>query len=132
MRRLLVFNGHKSHVSSDFELYCKKHNIIILCMPAHSSHILQSFDVACFSSLKQVHNKMVEKMMRRSLIYIAKEDFLPFFKNTFFEVFTHKNIQSGFKEAGIVPFDPESVISKLDVRLRTPTPPGSSEMDAAL
>jgi hypothetical protein len=129
---LLMLNGHKSHVSGDFELYCKKHNIITLYMPAHSSHIFQPLDVACFGPLKQVYGKMVEKMMRRLLTHIAKEDFLPFFKNTFVEVFIHKNIQSGFRGAGIVPFDPESVVSKLDVRLRTPTPPGSSEMDAAL
>jgi hypothetical protein len=75
---------------------------------------------------------MVEKMMRRSLTHIAKEDFLPFFKNTFFEVFTYKNIQAGFRGAAFVPFDPESVILKLDVKLRTPTPPRFPEMDAAL
>jgi hypothetical protein len=73
---------------------------------------------------------MVEKMMHRLLTYIAKEDFLPFFKNTHFEVFTHKNIQAGFLRAGLVPFDPKSVVSKLDIRLRTPTPPGSSGMNA--
>jgi hypothetical protein len=130
VHRLLVLDGHESHVSGDFELYCKKHNIIILCMPAHSFHILQPLNVACFGPLKRVYGKMVEKMMRRSLTYIAKEDFLPFFKDTHFEVFTHKNIQAGFLGAGLVPFDPESVVSKLDVRLRTPTPPGSSGMDA--
>jgi hypothetical protein len=99
-------------------------------MPAHSSHILQPLNVACFGPLKRVYGKMVEKIMRRSLTHIAKEDFLPLFKNTHFEVFTHKNIQAGFLGAGLVPFDPESLVSKLDVRLRTPTPPGSSGMDA--
>jgi hypothetical protein len=34
--------------------------------------------------------------------------------------------------AGLVPFDPESVISKLNIKLRTPTPPRSPEMDGAL
>src|SRR4051812_1855043 len=38
--RLLILNGYESHHSTDFELYCKDHNIITLCMPAHSSHIL--------------------------------------------------------------------------------------------
>jgi hypothetical protein len=102
-----------------------------LYIPAHSSYILQPFDVACFNPLKQMYDKMMEKMMRRLLTYITKENFLPFFKNTFFEVFTYKNIQSGFREVGIVPFDSESVILKLDVKLRTPTPPGSSKIDAA-
>lgn len=35
---------------------------------------------------------------------------------------TEKNIKGGFKGAGLVPFDPESVVSKLDVQLWTPTP----------
>jgi hypothetical protein len=35
---------------------------------------------------------------------------------------TEKNIKSAFRGAGLVPLDPESVVSKLDVQLRTPTP----------
>jgi hypothetical protein len=33
-----------------------------------------------------------------------------------------KNIQGGFAGAGLVPYNPERVLSKLDVKLRTPTP----------
>ena len=47
--RLLVLDGHESHHSAEFELYCKEKNIITLCMPPHSSHILQPLDVGCFS-----------------------------------------------------------------------------------
>jgi hypothetical protein len=35
---------------------------------------------------------------------------------------TEKSIQGGFAGAGLVPFDPERVLSKLDVKLHTPTP----------
>jgi hypothetical protein len=35
---------------------------------------------------------------------------------------TVENCQAGFREAGLVPFDPQVVLSKLDVKLRTPTP----------
>jgi hypothetical protein len=35
---------------------------------------------------------------------------------------TEINIKEGFRGAGIVPLDPEYVVSKLDVQLRTPTP----------
>jgi hypothetical protein len=36
-----------------------------------------------------------------------------------------KAISGGvFRGAGLAPLDPETVISKLDVQLRTPTPPG--------
>jgi hypothetical protein len=38
--RLLVLDGHNSHHSMEFETYCKENNIVTLCMPAHSSHLL--------------------------------------------------------------------------------------------
>lgn len=50
--RLLVLDGHESHHSTEFELYCKDNDIITLCMPPHSSHILQPLDVGCFGPLK--------------------------------------------------------------------------------
>lgn len=35
---------------------------------------------------------------------------------------TKENVRAGFRGSGLVPLDPEAVLSKLDVRLRTPTP----------
>jgi len=37
---------------------------------------------------------------------------------------TRANIAGGFRGAGLIPFDPEAVISKLDVKIRKPTPTG--------
>jgi hypothetical protein len=62
--RLLVLDGYKSHHSAEFEVYCKEHNIITLCMPAYSSYILQPLDVGCFSPLKQAYGRQIEEMMR--------------------------------------------------------------------
>ena len=33
-----------------------------------------------------------------------------------------ENIKAGFRGAGLVPHNPEAVLSKLDVRLQTPAP----------
>ncbi|KAL2885056.1 hypothetical protein HOO65_080006 [Ceratocystis lukuohia] len=46
--RLLILDGHESHHSVDCEQYCEDNHIITLYMPAHSSHLLQPFDVRCF------------------------------------------------------------------------------------
>jgi hypothetical protein len=51
--RLLILDGHESHLNQDFKDYCKENDILTLCMPPHSSHILQSLHVACFSPLKR-------------------------------------------------------------------------------
>jgi hypothetical protein len=62
--RLLILDGNESHHSTEFELHCKQNNIIILCMPPHSSHLLQPLDVGCFGPLKQAYGRQVEDLMR--------------------------------------------------------------------
>ena len=119
--RLLIMDGHESHHSTGFELFCKEHNIITLCMPAHSSHILQPLDVGCFGPLKRAYGREIEGLMRANITHISKADFLPAFFASFQASMTETNIRGTFRGSGIVPFDPESVLSRLDVKLRTPS-----------
>jgi hypothetical protein len=121
--RLLVIDGHESHDSLEFQQYCKDNKIITLCMPPHSSHLLQPLDVGCFSPLKKAYGRQAENLMRNRITHITKLEFLPCFIAAFKNAITKSNIQGGFRGAGLVPLDAEAVISKLDVRLRTPTPP---------
>ncbi|KAF7139767.1 hypothetical protein CNMCM5793_008095 [Aspergillus hiratsukae] len=53
--RLLILDGHASHESAEFDLFCKNHYIIPLYMPSHSSHKLQPLDVGCFAPLKEAY-----------------------------------------------------------------------------
>ncbi|ENH68228.1 hypothetical protein FOC1_g10000541 [Fusarium oxysporum f. sp. cubense race 1] len=120
--RLLILDGHESHHSVDFERYCKANKIITLCMPPHSSHLLQPLDVGCFSVLKQAYGREIEHQIRCSITHVSKTKFFPAFYAAFQATMTKRNIKEGFRGAGIVPLDPEYVVSKLDVQLRTPTP----------
>ena len=38
--RLLILDGHGSHVTPAFDQYCRNNDIVVLQMPAHSSHLL--------------------------------------------------------------------------------------------
>jgi hypothetical protein len=38
--QLLVLDGHGSHLTPKFDQACKDNNIICICMPPHSSHLL--------------------------------------------------------------------------------------------
>jgi len=51
--RLLLFDGHSSHVTWEFLLYCLQNKIVPFCLPAHTTHKLQPLDVAVFSPLKR-------------------------------------------------------------------------------
>jgi hypothetical protein len=59
-RRLLILDGHESHHSLKFQELCKENNIYTLCMPPHSSHLLQPLDVGCFSPLKRAYSREIE------------------------------------------------------------------------
>ncbi|KAL2126360.1 hypothetical protein VTI74DRAFT_1127 [Chaetomium olivicolor] len=63
--------------------------------------------------------------MRAHISYVSKLKFLYGFREAFFASMTEKNIQGGFAGAGLVPYNPGRVLSKLDIQLRTPTPPNS-------
>jgi len=92
-------------------------------MPPYSSHLLQPLDVSCFSPMKTSYGFQIEKLMQLRINHITKLEFLPAFKQAFKATFTDQNIKAGFRAAGLVPYDPERVISCLDLRLKTPTPP---------
>jgi hypothetical protein len=74
--------------------------------------------------LKRAYNKEIEKMIRNRIIHITKPDFFIVFHIIFYSTFTSENIRGGFRGAGLVPLDPQKVISQLDIKFRTPTPTG--------
>jgi hypothetical protein len=120
--RLLVIDGHDSHDSLDFQRYYKDNKIITICMPRHSSHLLQPLDVGCFAPLKKAYGRQAENLMRNRITHITKPEFLLCFKAAYKAAFTPSNIQGGFRGADLVSFDPKRVIMNLDVKLRTPSP----------
>ena len=60
--------------------------------------------------------------MRAHITHITQADFFPAFCTAFKAAITKENIQGAFRGAGLIPFDQNSVLSRLDVRLRTLTP----------
>ena len=121
--RLLILDGHGSHLTPKFDEICEKNDIIPICMPAHSSHLLQPLDIGCFAVLKRAYGRLVESKMRCGINHIDKLDFLEAYPLARIEAFKSETIKNSFRSAGLIPFAPECVISKLDIRLRTPTPP---------
>ncbi|TVY62593.1 High-osmolarity-induced transcription protein 1 [Fusarium oxysporum f. sp. cubense] len=77
----------------------------LLILDGHESHHSVNFEKYCGE------NHIITLYGLLSGIYAAHQ-----------AAVTESNIKGGFRGAGLVPLDPESVISKLDVQLRTPTP----------
>lgn len=128
--RMIVLDGHESHISAEFEEFCKSKNIITLCLPAHSSHLTQPLDVGCFSVLKRLYGRELEAFIKCHINHITKTEFFIAFKAAHHTTMTAENIKAGFRGTGLVPYDPQAIILKLDVKLRTPTPTGPPLPDA--
>jgi DDE superfamily endonuclease len=120
--RLLIIDGHDSYNINEFLDFCVDHKIITLCMPPHSSHLLQPLDVGCFAPLKRAYSHEIEDLVRCHINHITKEEFLPAFRAAYDKAITADNIRGAFRGTGLVPFNPEAVVSKLNVVLRIPSP----------
>ncbi|KAM4061942.1 DDE superfamily endonuclease [Hirsutella rhossiliensis] len=107
--RLLILDGHGSHVTPEFDKYCTANSIVVLQMPAHSSHLLQPLDVGCFSPLKTIYGRKVKRKCSLGSIISTSR--------TSFPSLSPSNIRSGFMATGLFPFDPNRVLSRLQVQV---------------
>jgi hypothetical protein len=98
-------------------------------MLPHSSHLLQPLDVGCFSVLKRSYGRQIEGLMRNGVNHIDKQDFLEAYYTAHTETMNQANIHSSFAATGVVPYDPERVLTKLNTQLRTPTPPPATALN---
>jgi hypothetical protein len=124
--RLLILDGYSSHVSPEFDLFCREHSIITLCMPLHSSYLLQPLDVGYFAVLKQLYGRQIEGYMRNRVNHIDKPDFLHAFHVGRTEAMTLANVQSSFTATGLVLYNPERVLSKLHTQFKSASSPGTN------
>ncbi|ESZ98945.1 hypothetical protein SBOR_0603 [Sclerotinia borealis F-4128] len=120
--RMLVLDGHESHESISFQSYCTENDIIYLKLPPHSNHLIQPLDIGCFSVLKQSYGSQIEGFIKAHINHISKVEFFIAFKAAYQQSITIQNMKAGFQGAGLIPFDPQAVLSKLDIRIHTPSP----------
>ncbi|KAK1914113.1 hypothetical protein P3342_007359 [Pyrenophora teres f. teres] len=119
--RMLILDGHGSHVTPDFINYCDSHRILLTIFPPHATHNLQPLDVVLFSPLAAAYSKELEDLLHRSqgLLNVQKSDFIRLFWAAYTSSFTVDNILSSFPATGVHPREPDVVLK----RFKTPPPP---------
>ena len=70
-RRLLIIDGHSSHVNLKFLNIYDQLRILILILPPHSTHRLQPLDVSLFRPLARYYTNGLNKLMHESLGMVA-------------------------------------------------------------
>jgi len=110
--RLLILDGHGSHLTLKFLGSCRSQRILVAVYPPHSTHRLQPLDVSLFRPLASYYSQSLDEFTRLSqgLASLTKRDFFKNFYGAFDKSFTAANINSGWRKTGIEPFKPEQVL----------------------
>jgi hypothetical protein len=113
--RLLIIDGHGSHVTLAFLDWADTHRIIVAVFPSHSTHRLQPLDVSLFGPLSQAYtNQLVDFFAAtQGLVGISKREFWGNFLPAFKASFTRANIESAWEKTGLLPWDPEVVYKQV-------------------
>ena len=125
-RRLLIVDGHSSHVNLPFIEYADRNRILLAVFPPHSTHRLQPLDIGLFSPLATFYSHAIDRLLLESqgLIRLTKRDFWPLFYEAWQKAFHIQNIQSAWEAAGLYPLNPKRVISTV---IRQQTPPDEQQ-----
>ncbi|HEV7738334.1 MAG TPA: transposase [Chlamydiales bacterium] len=114
--RLLILDGHGSHINMKFLNYCNAHRILVFVYPPHSTHRLQPLDVSLFAPLAIYYSQELDQFIHRSqgISSISKRNFFKLFWPAYQKAFTAKNIVSAWLKTGIYPLDPTVILGALE------------------
>ena len=106
---VMFMDGHSAHINLAVSDFCKDHGIILYCLPAHSSHILQPLDIVVFGPIKAEWNNQLNHFRVNYKVAMTKSHFFQVFDKTWKKGAKPENAISGFRSAGLVPFDRNAV-----------------------
>jgi hypothetical protein len=126
--RLLILDGHGSHLTIEFIEYCDHHKILLMVLPPHSTRTLQPLDVVMFKPLSQAYlNELTTHLHKaQGLMAVKKGDLFPLFWRAWISSFTETNILKSFETTGIWPMNPDTILRRFT---RTPDLQRSSPSD---
>ena len=114
--RLLIADGHGSHVTLKFFEICYQKRIILAVFPPHATHRLQPLDVGMFRPFAMKYSMNLDQWVndRLGLCKFSKREFFTVFWPSFLQSFTEKNIKSAWEKSGIWPRDSGKIVKVVD------------------
>lgn len=126
-RKVLIGDNLSSHLSADIIKKCEENNVSFVCLPPHSTHLLQPLDVAFFRPLKMAWRKVLFKWKVENPRggVVPKEIFPKLLKQTLENMNDVKkddagvssaikrDLIAGFATTGIFPLDLNRVLKRI-------------------
>ena len=102
---LLIYDGHGSHNTAALIELAREHNIILFCLPPHTTHKLQPLDVGVFGPFARAWLDRCDEYVDDHGEEMPREDFIEEYMAIRAATFKPQTILSAFRKCGIRPLD---------------------------
>ena len=107
---MLLLDRHSTHNQPEVICFAREKDIIIVCLPPHTTHEAQPLDCGVFSPLKAQWGRVAHDFLQSNPgKVITKFNFSALFIKAWVNAVTPVNVISGFKTCGIYPFNPSAI-----------------------
>ena len=119
-RRMLIVDGHGSHVQARFIGLCIQNNVDLMILPAHLSAITQPLDVGIFGPYKSYLRTELALFHRYNEPRVPLHHFIELLLKARHSALTALNIKAAFRKSGLQPVCPQEVYQVLPPPPSTP------------
>ena len=103
---LLLLDGHSSHFEPQSIEFARQNDIVIFCLPPHTTHECQPLDVSLFGPLKKYWQQECHKFYQNNPSFvISKLNFNRIFRVAWLRAVSPSNLCGGFRKSGVFPFN---------------------------
>ena len=109
--RILIVDGHDSHITGEFIVLCQENDIHLIFLPPHSSHILQPLDQGPFKPLKEAYRNAARKFSPIGLQVIDRAEFIILYNQVRSIAFIEARIKSGWRRTRLEPVNMHAILN---------------------
>jgi hypothetical protein len=121
--RILVLDGHGSHITGEFQYECLINQVILIYLLPHSSHLLQPCDLGPFAHLKRAYSNNLKAYITPGKAQLSRAQFNLLYEKARRVGLTEQYIKAGWSRTGLYPYNPQRILQCDEmVRYRPTTP----------
>ena len=112
-KKLLLFDGHGSHTTNEFNRLAATNNVILYMFPTHLTHLIQPLDVGYFQMFKHFHKLAVYQSIQNMQTTYDYSYFLRDLKGICTKTFIESTIVSTWTKCGLFPINLDVVLKRM-------------------